>query len=160
MAYGNEILKRLQSVDISKEVQEVSMQHETDFENLNKRQLSAGKNRQGGYLPKYSDDPYFTTIEAAMKYERWKAHVSPNPEKPTGVMDFFISGKFHRNIVAEVNGMNLTMSNNTEFASSIDAKTNNTALGLNSESVAIAWELFIKPYLLRSISEKTGIGYR
>jgi hypothetical protein len=56
--------------------------------------------------------------------------------------------------------MNLTMSSDVPFANSIDAKTGNKAFGLNSESVAIAWELFIKPYLLRSVSEKTGIGYR
>jgi len=160
MARGNEILRRLQKLNLSAELQEVSKQHEKDFENLNRRQLTQGKNREGGYLPKYTDDPYFTTIEAAMKYERWKAYVSPNPDKPTGVMDFYISGLTHRNIVAEVAGMNLTMSSDVPFANSIDAKTGNKAFGLNSESVAIAWELFIKPYLLRSVSEKTGIGYR
>ena len=160
MARGNEILRRLNRLDLAKELSAAAKLHERDFENLNRLQLSQGKNRMGGYLPKYTDDPYFKTIEAAQKYQRWKSYVSPNKDKPADVMDFFIVGKYHKSIIAEVNGMDLTTRANVDFASSIDSKTGNTALGINPNSAAIAWELFIKPYLLRSVSEKTGIGYR
>lgn len=159
MAYGNTILKRLQSLKIPKEVSEIAQKHERDFEELQREQLNKGQNRLGNPLPKYTDDvgTYFKSIESAQKYARWKQRVNPNNKKPADVADFKINGFYHRNIIAEVRGMNLTTSNRVPFAGSIDAKTNNTALGLNKESAQIAFEVFVRMELIQVIRDKTGI---
>jgi thymidine phosphorylase len=156
MAYGNEILERLKSVNIKTEAQSIAKTHEQDFAELNRKQLIQGKDRTGNYLPKYTDyvGDYFKTIDSARAYARFKQIIHPNNEKPFDVADFYINGKYHRNIVAEVRGMNLNMSNRTPYAENIAAKAQ--TLGINPENAQFTREEFLMPELRERVRSKTG----
>ena len=101
---------------------------------LNRRQLLAGENSADGSLPLYVDDPFFKTLAAAERYASWKSNISPNTEKPKGVMDFYINGAFHKTIQGVMKNNELIIKSDSDIANSIMGKTRGLALGLNLES--------------------------
>lgn len=154
MAWGNQILKRLQSVNIATEAQIIARRHAKDFAELNRKQLLQGKDRLGNSLPKYTDyvGVYFKTIDTARAYARWKQTIHPNNNKPFDVADFYITGKYHRNIIAEVQGMNITMKNSTPFADDIQAKA--ATLGINPENAQFTRRYYLLPELREAVANK------
>jgi hypothetical protein len=101
---------------------------------LNREQLLSGRGADGEYLPRYVDDPYFKSVESATRYEQWKATISIG-EKPTGVMDFYIDGTFHRTIKFVKDDEGFTTKSDSSIISSVQSKTNNQALGINETSI-------------------------
>lgn len=102
---------------------------------LNQKQMQAGKGADGASLPRYDQDLYFKTTKAAKAYEAWKAHISPNPGKAPGVMDFYIDGTYQSTIKIVNAAKAFTITTDSPIAKSIDDKTNNEALGLNDDSL-------------------------
>lgn len=159
MATGNEMLRRLKEVknNLPEYLSEIAKQQKEQLADLNRFQLSEGKNNEGGYLPRYIDDPYFNSIEGAIGYQIWKRKVSPNPDKPEDVMDLFIRGDLHESIKADVSGNELKLWTNSPIGDDVFQKTKGKFLGLNPESVKDAWEAFFRPKLKKRISRATGI---
>lgn len=158
MAYGLEILKRLEALDISKEVEEISSEEEARFKEAQQLQLVKGQDRNGDWLPKYVDDPYFKgDREAAYRYRDWKIDISPDVSKPIDVMDFWIDGTLNSKVDAKVGSGKVDMRINDPIEGDILEKTNGKALGINPESAAKLFEVYIRPPLIRKISELTGI---
>lgn len=77
-----------------KEVQEYIL-------DLNRNQLLHGLDENGNLLPRYVDDPFFKTREAAERYADWKDRINPNNETPSGIMNFYINGHFHQSLYFE-----------------------------------------------------------
>lgn len=157
MARGLEILNRMLSVNIRAEAADIAKSNEKLFEELNRDQLLKGKDRFGNPLPEYTDyvGSYFKTIDSARAYARFKQIIHPNNQKPQDVADYYITGKYHRNIIAEVRGMNLNIKNRTPFADNIQARAE--TLGINPENALYTRNNILLPGLRRRVSEKTGI---
>lgn len=102
---------------------------------LNLNQLLSGEGGDNQSLPRYVDDPYFKTKEAALRYQAWKAKISPNSKKPQDVMDFYINGRFHGTIFSDVRDSKLIFDSTSEIKNSVLSKTDGAALGLNTESL-------------------------
>lgn len=156
MAYGNEILRRLEELNIVNEVEEVARTKERELADANRFQLSEGKDNTGRYLPRYVDDPYFKSPAQAKAYEDWKAKVSPNREKPRDVMDFYINGFFYDSINVKIGKGTINFFTDAPFGVDVERKTNFKVLGFNPETRRETWEFFIKPALLKRIAAKTG----
>lgn len=110
---------------------------QAELESLNKKQLLSGLGSDGQLLPRYVDDPYFKSIPAALRYQAWKARISPNKSKPVGVMDLFITGQFHSTIKAENKAVEIVMKSESDIASDVQRKTSNKALGISKESIGV-----------------------
>lgn len=105
-----------------------------DIADLNREQLLSGENADGESLPRYVDDPYFTSVEAALRYQAWKSHISIG-DKPAEVMDFYIDGTFHRTIKFKRDDEGFFTESNSPIANSVQNKTQGKALGINDESL-------------------------
>lgn len=156
MAYALEVLRRLKSINIKAEAAVIAKRHEKLFADLNREQLLKGKDRMGESLPKYTEDVgrYFKSIESARAYARFKQIIHPNPQKPNDVADLYITGKYHRNIVAEVRGLNLLMKNRTPFADDIETRA--AALGISPDNAKYTRENIFLPELRDRVREQTG----
>jgi len=158
MAYGNEILERLENLDIQKEVQQVASLEEERFRELQQLQLVKGKDRNGDYLPKYTEDPYFKgDYEAAIRYRDWKVDISPDVSKPIDVMDFWIRGDFNASIRVHINGDKVDVFSDADIEADVLRKTGGKAFGINPESAQRLWDDYIRPQLINIIQEQTGI---
>lgn len=131
------LAERIQGLDEHRILNEILEERELQAKivQLNKDQLLAGINSDQHSLPKYEDDSYFKTIQAAKAYEAWKAHVSPNGNKDRAVMDFYIDGTFHETIKMKNNPESFQLVSDSNIAEDVQDKTNNKALGLNRESI-------------------------
>ena len=116
---------------------------------LNQQQLLAGVGQNDASLPRYQDDPYFKTPEAAKVYEAWKLKISPNPDKPAGVMDFYINGQFHSTLQVKNAPKAFTVSSDSSIAGNIQSKTGNEALGINDDSLKILIPIIKEMFLTK-----------
>lgn len=159
MAYGNEFLKRLEALDIMKNVEQISAEEEARFKEAQQLQLVKGQDRNGDWLPKYTDDmEYFKgDMEKAIAYRDWKIDISLDKEKPIDVMDFWIDGTLNSRVDARISGGKVDLKINDSKEASVLRKTNGKALGINPGSAAKLWNTYLHPPLLRRISEQTGI---
>lgn len=118
---------------------------------LNKNQMLAGIGSDGQALPRYVDDPFFKSIEAAERYAAWKEKISPNKSKDVEVMDFYITGQFHSTIEMKNEDTYFIMSSDSQIKDSVKSKAE--ALGLNQESISeITPE--VRQKLINSVREK------
>src|SRR5689334_8615887 len=101
-----EMARRFQAINLIQEAAEIISQDPGELEALQKRQLLKGLDNQGRPLsPKYTEDPYFKTVEAAIRYAKWKQTITPDPDRPWDVPNLFITGaRVHNNIEVEVSG--------------------------------------------------------
>lgn len=144
-------------MNVAYEFANAAAEKEQNLADLQKFQLSDGLNNKGGYLPRYIDDPYFTSMEAALRYQEWKNSISPNPDKPAEVMDFFINGFTYSKTKVKVRGMEMIFSNTSPWAAEIDRKTNYSWLGFNEETALEAFEYYIRPLLVKRIAARLGL---
>lgn len=120
---------------------------------INQKQMEAGMGADGRLLPKYTDDPFFKTYEAAIRYGRWKSHISPNKSKDINVMDFYITGKFHSTLMVENSDTYFVLASDSQISADVQAKTSNHALGLNKEGIASIIPI-IKPAFIEEVRKK------
>lgn len=148
------------SVDLPEIVADIAEEHEAELAQMNREQLLAGKDNQGRYLIKYTDDPFFKSREAAIRYMNWKKHISPNKDKPADVADFFISGYTHGTIFANRQGKSIVFDSTGRFNASILQKTNGAYLGLNEESRKQGWITIFRVPAIHKINALTGAKIR
>jgi hypothetical protein len=151
----SEYVKRIEKLDLNTLLGETVNELKIEIEDTQREQMRKGQNSDGGYLPRYVDDPYFKSIQAAKNYENWKAQWS-HPEKPRGVMDFFIDGTFHNTVRVVVKRSVFDFKSSSSIESSIRAKTGDKVLALNRESKdefmkEHGWGVFVK-----KVSRQTG----
>ena len=125
--------------------------------NIQKVQLRKGKAADGGYLPRYRDDPFFKTMAQAIAYESWKAQWS-HPEKPREVMDFFINGYYYSSLQLSIRGHEFVIDSNASFAASVEGKAN--GIGLNMESKMLFMKNYGREDVILILSDITGIPRR
>ncbi len=153
----NAFLERLEAFDVHRAVAESARQSQDQLADMQRFQMSEGKGRDGGYMLRYRDDPYFQSLAGALAYERWKMKISPNNEKPAEYADFIIRGDFYSTINVQVTNNFIDFYSDSHIASDINAKTRNTAFGLNEASYQEAWIYLIRPKLLKKIAAGTGM---
>ncbi len=127
-----------------------SPQVEDMIERLNREQLLAGKNADGGDLMRYVDDPFFKTVEAALRYKEWKKGISPNKLKDDDIMDFYINGQFHESINAEFKKDGIDIFSTSNIEGSFERKTDGLGFGLNDISKIKLYE-YVKPLIIERL---------
>lgn len=157
MAYGLEILRRLESINEEEIIARIAKQNEKLFADFNRAQLREGKDNTGNYLPSYLEDPYFKTKQGSWNYMMWKSGISPNKDKPIHIADFYIRGDYHESIDAIISGTDVTTQSYHKIAEDISRKTSYKALGINPDSAVKIYNGYIHPSLLQEVSSKTGI---
>jgi len=140
-------------VDLIAIVGDIAEEKEAQVTELQSKQLLAGKDNEGHYLPRYVDDPYFKSREAALRYMNWKIGKSPNKEKPNDVMDFWITGYTHSTLFSKRQGNSILFGSNGKFNNSIMLKTDGKYLGLNKESLQEGWRLIFRDAAIVKINQ-------
>ena len=136
MATINTALQNVNKLDLAKEAMAVVSMMRNDIVLLNQGQMLDGERKDGRYLPRYVDDPYFKSQASALRYQAWKKNISPSKTKPEGVMDFFINGAYHSTLKMSIIGKDYyELLTDSRISQSVDSKTSGSHLGLNPKSV-------------------------
>lgn len=99
MATINEMIKRFQSLDTDKVIDEALQADLSKLTGFNRLQMLDGKTKTGEDIhPTYFEDPFFKTREAAQQYSDWKDAISPPSNRRPGVPNLYINGYYHRSI--------------------------------------------------------------
>jgi len=152
---GYQLLQKVQQVDIVNMSGAIIDKKSADVIALNKAQLHKGIGRDGLQLsPKYSEDSYFKTAEAAANYAAWKKRLFP--EMTFDVPNFIITGLYHSSISIKIASESVIFESSASFAPNIAAKTKNNTLGLTTESKATVWMDIVKHPLLQEVKQITG----
>lgn len=155
MATGYQLLLRVQQIDIEQLSGTIIEKNTDAVAELNRQQLHKGLNKDGLQLsPKYSEDSYFKSAEAAANYARWKKRLFP--EMTYDVPNLIITGVYHRSISVRVAMQSVVFDASASFAGSIAGKYQNKALGLTDESKGTVWNDIVKHPLLQTVRDKTG----
>jgi len=156
--HWDEYLEAARAIDFEQMIADTLDSVKDYIADLNRWQLTKGLGTDNEYLPSYLTDPYFKTRAQAIGYMLYKKKVSPNTQKPVDVPDYYINGYTHSRIRAEVTGTELNMYNTAPWASQIDQRTNNKAIGLNEESIKELTEREVYPRLLYMMRELHGLS--
>ena len=150
--------RALAGFDIREEVKASIEETKDKILELNKGQLLRGLDKFGRYLsPKYSEDPFFKSKEAALRYANWKASIDQPTDKPFDVPNLYINGRFHNSIQVDVDTKNLIFSASSPDASSIEGKFSDNIYGMTSESKQEYVPFYFFPVLKNKIEAKTGL---
>lgn len=157
MATVREMLNRFRALDLEQIAATVISRDPEKLADLNRQQLRKGKDAKGGWLLRYSEDPFFKTPQAADNYAQWKQRLGhTDPEKPFDVADYFINGYTHNTITARVSGRYVTIGSNVSWAGEIEQKNDNEAFGLNEESKEQYRGETLLPGMRGIIKQQTG----
>jgi hypothetical protein len=153
-------LKRLRdslaSFDIEEEQKKIVAANTAEIEKLQREQMYQGRGADGEYIGRYSEDPYFKTREAALRYAGWKQKISPHPQRPYDVVNLYINGFYHNSIKASLSGGKLHVEASANFSGKIEAKYPH-ALGLDYGMRKEFITEVILPSLRKALKEKTGL---
>jgi hypothetical protein len=117
---------------------------------LNREQLWNGEtSNEGTISPKYSQDPYFKSPEAAARYAAWKSKITPSPKRDADTPNLYINGTYHKSIYTKREGNGITTDSNIPLGQKIQSKFKNIK-GLNKGSITK-----LKPDLLEILINKT-----
>lgn len=131
-------------------------QTEEEILNLNRNQMYQGLGFDGNPLsPKYSEDPFFKTVESAMRYAEWKQRITPHPKRDIDTPNLFITGVYHGMLKMSVNERTYKIAGTDKNAADIERKFK-TAAGLTDESKAQYRKTTSNPLLIRRIKIHTG----
>ncbi|HEY8969717.1 MAG TPA: hypothetical protein VIM64_11510 [Puia sp.] len=150
--------RKFQALTLTDEAANIITDNATEVGDLNREQLYKGLDANGQFLsPKYSEDPFFKTREAAERYAQWKMRITPDPDRPKDVPNLYITGRYHESRQVKVEGNKLVFLSDDPNASKIKGKYRNID-GLTMESIYKFRAKTLYPRLVRVISEKTGAG--
>ena len=149
------MLRKLEAIDLQEEVGLILDQNLDKLRELNLAQLMQGKNNKGELLsPKHSDNPYFKTPEAGLRYAAWKQRLFP--ETPFNIANLKITGVYHESISFSRHGDVVSSDASASFAGSIEQTFNGTPLGLDEDSKQTVRNTIIRIPLVRTLSNKIG----
>ena len=157
MATLRQVFNNVNALDVVKESMVVINDHSEDIVELNKKQMLKGENNIDQSLPRYVDDPYFKSRESALRYQSWKESISPNKQKPSGVMDFYINGKYHNSLIMQTSKDYFVIKSLSPINGSISNKTSGRHLGLNKKTKAIMINDFFFAELMERIKSVTKL---
>jgi len=151
------MLERIRGINLAQEVGVIAGENLEEFTTLQKKQMMQGKNNKGElFAPKHSENPFFKTPAAGLRYAKWKQKLFP--ETPFDVANLIITGYYHDSISFVVATDTITAQSSASFAGNIDNTFQNTALGLDPESKAEVWTEVLRGPLVRTLAEKIGCG--
>lgn len=132
----------------------------TDLIALNQEQLYKGLLNDGSFVtPKYQEDPYFSTPEAAQAYSDWKDAITPNPERPPGVPNLFINGRFYESWSVTATAQKITFESSDPNAQDIEETFGEKIYGLDNESMGDYRRNFFFPELKEAIETQTNLTF-
>lgn len=134
---------------------------------LNREQLWAGKKADGADLtPTYLADTYFKSEKSAKNYRRWKYRITPPsetarlklPARDIDTPNLYITGVFHRSIIATVSTESVELkSTDSSLSSGIISKFGANVLGIGKE----AQEYIVDNIVSKGIEQHyRNCGYR
>ena len=129
-----------------------------EMKQLQLDQLYAGLKPDGTYLIKYTDDTFFKSRDAALRYAKFKEGKNPRVgnllfgKKPTDVANYIITGElFYDTVYVRLTKEKLIIDAASRVYSNIVSK-NGEVLGYTQEAVDYL-ETLIKPELYKKIIE-------
>lgn len=150
------MLKRVREVNLTEIAGRIVEENAEKLADINKAQLMKGKNNRGEMLsPKHSENPWFKTKEAALRYASWKHRLYP--ETPFDVPNLIITGVYHRSISVSRSGDNVDFKASAVFAGNIENTFKGTALGLNDDSMVAVRNDIIQPPLVKEVARELGV---
>src|SRR5690348_16537616 len=106
----------------------------TDIIDLNQQQLFSGRLSDGSPVsPTYLEDPYFKSQESAQRYSDWKDQITPNENRPRGVPNLFINGRFYESWRIRATATKVTFDSSDPNAPDIEEKFGEKIYGLDDE---------------------------
>lgn len=152
-----DLIQALETFDPEKEVATIIEGHTDKLADLQRDQWMEGRGVDGEYIrPFYSENPYFKSPEAAARYAKWKAKITPNPQRPEDVPNLYINGYLHDSLYAEVVGDTFKIDSDVSFSQ--DAfEVHKNALGLDEEKRLLFAENITLPEFKEVLKEKTGL---
>ena len=147
--------KKLDKFNMRKATGDILSKNEEKLKDMNIEQLMQGKNSEGKPLsPKYSEDPYFKSREAALNYARWKKRLFP--QTPFDTPNLIIVGRFHSSVFVRRSGDQLQFGATVAFAGSVASKYGEKELGLSPENKGKVWSDIVKNPLVEEFCRQTG----
>ena len=120
------------------------------LEKMNREQMFEGLDSEGkGIRPKYSEDPYFKSPEAAKRYADWKWRITPSSRDPD-TPNLFITGPFHKSVYAVRQGEVIQFGTNTGLGNKVTSKFT-TVLGVMPKNLDVITRKIIFPKLIPEI---------
>lgn len=124
---------------------------------LQKEQLLEGMGADGQYIrPFYSENPYFKSLGAAMRYAKWKQVISPNPKRPEDVPNLFINGYLHNSLFVDIQGQTVDIDSTVPFADEVFSVHKN-AIGLDESNRKVFAETVTLPEFAKVFEQQTGV---
>jgi hypothetical protein len=121
--------------ELNQLVLDSAMEEKLFIAELNREQLWNGEtSNEGTISPKYSQDPYFKSPEAAARYAAWKNKITPSPKRDIDTPNLYINGTYHRSIYTKRDKDGITTDSNIALGQKIQTKFKNIK-GLNKGSI-------------------------
>lgn len=154
-----EFIDKLKAFSAHDQVLTIVEDHGEMLADLQRHQMLEGRGVDGEFIkPGYSENPYFKTPEAGLRYGRWKQKITPNPQRPVDTPNLIINGFFHKSIYAKFNGDDFEMESDAPFGEEVFAVHKN-AQGLNEEKRLLFAENVTVPEFRKVLHEKTGLQF-
>ncbi len=149
------MLERIRSIRLEQEVGDILQGRTEELLILQKKQMMQGRNNKGElFAPLHSDNPFFKTPEAGLRYAGWKQ--KKFPETPFNVPNFIITGYYHGSLSFSVSSGSVVADASASFAKNIDQEFNNSVLGLNDDSKQTVWTEVVREPLVHVLADKIG----
>lgn len=135
----NNLIKKLNAFELfmSNIVKSVISENRDDIVQQIRDQLWNGKNGDDENIsPSYSEDNFFKTREAAVKYVKWKTKITHNSKRDPDSPNLYINGKFHKSLYADVRDHDMEIKSNwSEGENKIIPKYGKNTFALQDEYI-------------------------
>lgn len=120
------------------------------LETMNREQMWEGLDSTGkGIRPRYSEDPFFKSPEAAQRYADWKWKITPS-SRDADTPNLFITGPFYRSVTAERQGDFIQFGTDTSLGGKVTSKFT-TVLGVMPKNIDIIRWKWVYPKLIKDM---------
>lgn len=127
---------------------------------LNQKQLYSGRLQDGSPVtPGYLEDPYFKSTEAAQRYSDWKDEITPNEERPKGVPNLFINGRFYESWSIKASADKITFESSDPDAINIEEKFGTGIYGLDDDNMNEYRQETFFPALKEEVTAQTNLTF-
>lgn len=154
-----DLINNLKNFDEEQAVIVIIEKNEEKIVDLQRDQMMEGRGVDGNFIrPYYSENPYFKTAEAAKKYAKWKAKITPNPQRPEDVPNLYINGYFHSSLFVKIMNDQFEIDTDADFGGDVfDVHKN--AQGLNEEKRLLFAENITIPQFAEALKLATGLTF-